>query len=247
MDNWIRHFLVKIQNDLVNYLVMLGNSSNISRDDLVRLGTYYGGWWVPRKILNETSRNRVSLSIGIGHDVSFDKELLKCGFKIIALDPVAECVNFARKELKGDSSVYLENRGLSTYSGQERFFAPKSEEHDSWSSTNSQQTNHEKSVVFEVISLSDLIAKYDSQIVNAWTILKMDIEGAESKIIPSLCNLEYSFNYVAIEMDFLSLIPFLHFKSRINRIIEARKLLKKMNFRGYKLIKNENFNYFWIF
>ena len=247
MANAIRRFLVKIQNGLVNHLVTLGNSSNNSHDGLVRLGTSYGGWWVPRKIMEETSRSRVSLSVGIGHDVSFDKELLKCGFEIIALDPLEECVSFARKELEGHSRVYLENLGLSTYSGQERFFAPKSEAHDSWSSTNSQLTNHEKSVVFEVISLSDLIAKYDSQIVDAWTILKMDIEGAESKIIPSLCDLEYSFDYVAIEMDFLSLIPFLHFKTRLVRIVEARKLLRKMNSRGYKLIMNENFNYFWSF
>lgn len=83
--------------------------------------------------------------------------------------------------------------------------------------------------------------------MDAWTILKMYIEGAESKIIPSLCDLKYSFNFVAIEMDFLSLIPFLQFKTRFRRVVEARELLSRMNTRGYKLIKNENFNYFWSF
>lgn len=122
MANAMRHFFVKIQNVLVNYLVTLGNSSNNSHDGLVRLGTSYGGWWVPRKIIEETSRNRVSLSIGIGHDVSFDKELLKSGFEIIALDPIEECVSFAKKELEEHSRVYLANLGLLTYSGQERFF-----------------------------------------------------------------------------------------------------------------------------
>jgi FkbM family methyltransferase len=238
---------VKIQNALVNRLVTFGNVYTDSHGGLVRLGTSYGGWWIPRKILELTDRSRVALSIGIGHDVSFDRELLKCGFGIIALDPLEECVDFARSELVGFSNVYLANLGLATYSGEERFFAPKSETHDSWSSTNSQETGYERSVVFEVISLFDLITKYDAQIAGAWTMLKMDIEGAESKIIPSLCELEHSFDYVAIEMDFLSLIPFLHFKTRLIRIVEARKLLRKMNFRGYRMIKNENFNYFWSF
>ena len=78
-------------------------------------------------------------------------------------------------------------------------------------------------------------------------MLKMDIEGAERKIIPSLCDLEHSFDYVAIEMDFLSLIPFLQLKTRLNCIKEARDLLQKMDSRGYKLINYENFNYFWSF
>jgi FkbM family methyltransferase len=228
-------------------LVTFGNNTNYSFDGLVRLGTSYGGWWVPQKIIEETDAGRVALSIGIGHDVSFDKELLKCGFGVIALDPLEECVSFARKELEGFSNVYLENLGLASHSGQERFFAPKSKTHDSWSSTNSQLTDYEKSAVFEVISLSDLIAKYDPQIKDSWTMLKMDIEGAESKIIPSLCDLKYSFNFVAIEMDFLSLITFLQFRTRFIRIVEARELLSRMKGRGYMLIKNENFNYFWIF
>lgn len=69
------------------------------------------------------------------------------------------------------------------------------------------------------------------------------IEGAKSKIY-SFCDLDFSFNFVVTEIDFLSLIPFLQFKTRFSRVVEARVLLRKMNSRGYKLIKDENFNYF---
>ena len=247
MANSIRHFLVRVQNALVNYLVTFGNSVNNSDIKLIRLGTFYGGWWIPKHVIEDRSTNRVALSIGIGHDVSFDKEILKSGFHVIALDPLAECVSFARKELAGFSGVFLENLGLATYSGQERFYAPKTATHDSWSSTNSQLTGFEESIIFEVISLTDLLSKYESNIEDSWTMLKMDIEGAESKIIPSLCDLGHSFDYVAIEMDFLSLIPFLQLKTRLNCIKEARDLLQKMDSRGYKLINYENFNYFWSF
>ena len=245
MVNAICRFLVWVQNTLVNYLVIFGNSPITTNYKLVRLGTSYGGWWVPKHVIEDSQIRRVALSVGIGHDVSFDKEILKSGFCVIALDPLTECVDFARKELDGFSNLYLENLGLATHSGQERFYAPRSPLHDSWSSTNSQLTGFEESIVFEVISLRDLLIKYESDIRDSWTMLKMDIEGAESGIIPSLCELEYSFDYVAIEMDFLSLIPFLHFRNRLNRLKEARKLLKIMDSRGYKLIMNENFNYFW--
>ena len=63
-------------------------------------------------------------------------------------------------------------------------------------------------------------------------MLKMDIEGAERVVIPTLCDLEYSFDYVAIEMDFLSLIPFLNVKTRFKRVKEARELLRKMDSHG---------------
>jgi FkbM family methyltransferase len=247
MDKVIRQFLVKVQNSFVNYLVVFGNSSKKSNINLMRLGTSYGGWWVPKHIIEDKHISRVSFSIGIGHDVSFDKEVLKSGFQVIALDPLEECVNFAKENLAGYSGVYLENLGLATYTGRERFFAPKSKAHDSWSSTNSQLTEFEESIVLDVICLTDLLAKYESNFRGAWTLLKMDIEGAERRIIPSLCDLGYSFDYVAIEMDFLSLIPFLKLRTRLNRIKEARELLRKMNSRGYRLIKNENFNYFWSF
>jgi FkbM family methyltransferase len=241
----IRHFLVKAQNAIVNYLVIFGNLTSSPHNSLTRLGTPYGGWWIPRHVIDNKVSSRFALSIGIGYDVSFDKEILENGFHVLALDPIAECVAFASKELAGFTGLYLENLGLATHSGQERFYAPKSALHDSWSSTNSQLTGFEKSILFEVISLADLLAKYQLNILGSWTMLKMDIEGAEREVIPTLCDLEYSFDYVAIEMDFLSLIPFLNLKTRFKRVKEAREPLRKMDSRGYKLIKHENFNYFW--
>ena len=243
----ISHIMVAQQNKIVNKLVTFGYKLDKCSDGMVRLGTIYGGWWIPKTLIRKTGEKKVAISVGIGHDVSFDKELLLSGFTVIALDPLEECVSFAREELKGFPSIHLENLGLASFSGEERFFAPKHIGHDSWSSTNSQITEHDQSALFQVISLPDLLTKYETQTTNAKSILKMDIEGAESKIIPSLYNLGYSFDYVAIEMDFLSLIPFVQVRKRAKTIREARFLLKKMNDRGYKLILRENFNYFWVY
>jgi FkbM family methyltransferase len=247
LKNVILHFMVALQNKIVNQIVTFGYNLDNSSETMVRLGTIYGGWWIPKTLIGKADEKRVAISVGIGHDVSFDKELLSSGFTVIALDPLEVCVAFAREELKEFPTIHLENLGLASFSGEERFFAPKHEGHDSWSSTNSQITEHDKSAVFQVISLPDLLTKYETQTINATSVLKMDIEGAESKIIPSLCNLEYSFDYVAIEMDFLALIPFVQIRKRVKHIREARFLLEKMKIRGYRLILRENFNYFWVY
>ncbi len=247
LKNMVLHFLVTLQNEIVNRIVTFGYRSDNYDENLVRLGSIYGGWWIPKTLIGETDEKKIVISVGIGHDVSFDKELLGHGFTVIALDPLEECVSFAREELKEFSMVHLENLGLASFSGEERFFAPKHEGHDSWSSTNSQITEHDKSALFQVISLPDLLTKYASQTINTKSILKMDIEGAESKILPSLCDLEYSFDFVAVEMDFLSLIPFVQIRKRLRHMREARFLLEGMQLRGYRLIMRENFNYFWVY
>jgi FkbM family methyltransferase len=239
-----RGSLVSLQNRIVIFLVTLNFFRN-SDSLLVRLGSVYGGWWIPSEFLSSSHVNRVVFSIGIGHDVTFDEAVVRHGFKLIALDPLKECVEFAEDALGDFKDVYIENFGLSNFTGQERFFPPKIRSHDSWSSINVQQTSTNDSFLFKVISLSDLLVKYESHLANATTILKMDIEGAESKIFPTIYSIEHRFDFIAIEMDFLSLVPFLQLNTRLKSIFLARRYLKAMDKRGYRLIKSENFNFFW--
>ena len=239
-----RGFLVSLQNRIVISLVTL-NFHRKNNSSLVRLGSVYGGWWIPSEFLSASHVNRVLFSIGIGHDVTFDEAVVRHGIKLIALDPLKQCAEFAENTLTNFKDVYIENLGLSNFTGQERFFSPKIRSHDSWSSTNVQQTSANDSFLFEVISLSDLLLKYESHLANAITILKMDIEGAESKILPTIYSIEHRFDFIAIEMDFLSLIPFFQLGTRLRSIFLARRHLKAMDKKGYKLIKSENFNFFW--
>ena len=113
----LSHQLVSAQNYFVKVFSILGEYRILDFPKLVRLGTAYGGWWIPESYLEDQNRKRTVISIGIGHDVSFDKELLESGFQCIALDPISECIEFARTELIGYKSLYLENLGLSTFTG----------------------------------------------------------------------------------------------------------------------------------
>ena len=75
--------------------------------------------------------------------------------------------------------------------------------------------------------------------------LKMDIEGAEVKVIPQICKSAQKLDFLGIELDFLSLIPFLELKKRVVSVLLARKFLRDFDSAGYKLVRTDNFNFFW--
>ena len=241
----IKHWLVAIQNIIVTKIVSFSYLKNVSLD-LTRLGTNYGGWFIPENILHAIDKKRVLVSGGLGHDVSFDKILLEKGFEIIGLDPLSECCDFARIELGDSKSVSIIEKGLWTNSGNIDFFPPKNKTHDSWSITNTQSALPQEATTFKVISLTDLIREYPSIGNSDFSMLKLDIEGAESEIMKKLFTSDYKFDFVGIEMDCLSLIPFLAIKRRLRAIINARQNMKIFQSAGYIFVLKENFNFFWI-
>lgn len=235
--------LVQAQNQLTIRLVRIGyRNTHLSR--LTRIGTYYGGWYLPKSILH-SSKKKTLISLGVGFDVSFDKELLSHGFNAILLDPLYECISYAKRELAGVDSCFFENRAISNINGVENFFPPKNPKHDSWSSTNIQSSAKTSAKSFEVVSLDRLMSKYEELTSDTWLYLKMDVEGAEVKVIPDIYNSEMKFSFVGIELDFLSLIPFLGIKRRVNAILLARKFLKGMLGAGYTFVHSDNFNFYW--
>ena len=241
----VKHWLVAIQNIIVAKIVSFFYLKNVSLG-LIRLGTDYGGWFIPENILRTIDKKKVLVSAGLGHDVSFDKILLENGFEIIGLDPLSECCDFARKELGDSNSVSIIEKGLWTNSGNIDFFPPKNKTHDSWSITNSQSALPQEAITFKVISLTDLIKEYPSIGNSDFSMLKLDIEGAESEIMKKLFTSDYKFDFIGIELDFLSLIPFLAIKRRLRAILTARQNMKIFKGAGYTFVLKENFNFFWI-
>ena len=78
-------------------------------------------------------------------------------------------------------------------------------------------------------------------------MLKLDIEGAESEIMKKLFTSDYKFDFIGIEMDFLSLIPFLAIHRRLRAIFTARQNMEIFKSAGYAFVLKENFNFFWIY
>ena len=242
---FIVHKLVALQNCFVNFFSTVNLHSDLDVQ-LSRLGSAYGGWWVPKYMLNDSESKKICISAGLGHDVTFDKEILEFGFDVIGLDPIVEPFAFAESELKAFSGYKGLNVGLWSSSGRQQFFRPRNPDHDSWSATNAQHTSEIDSISFNVISLEDLIQENPNIRDAELRILKMDIEGAESEVIQTISGLSLPFHYLAIEMDYLSLIPLFSLKERYKKICLTRRILKDLRQNGYMLVWKENFNYFWV-
>jgi FkbM family methyltransferase len=242
----IKHLLVAIQNWITVQIAIFGFYSKSSRDEFVRLGSDYGGWWLPKDAISNNNSLKVAISAGLGFDVTFDKALLQSGFEVIGLDPLEECIDHANSSLQGFDGFSSLRKGLWETTGIQNFFPPKISTHDSWSVRNIQNSSVSRIKSFEVISLEDLFAMYPKLRESDYRILKMDIEGSELEVMKSLLTFNHKFDFIGIEIDFLSLIPFLQIRNRLKMIRNARLLLKEFNSIGYRLVKTENFNFFWI-
>lgn len=240
----LAHFLVSVQN---KYTILVATMAYLKKETtypLERVGSLYGGWWVPASNDVATIRN-VLVSAGLGFDVTFDKELARRGYFVICIEPSVESFNYSLGQLCDYENVRVINKGLSTFVGEQKFYAPGRENHDSLSVVNLTENPDLKSSYFNVTSIDQLFNEF-TELDNAnFRILKMDIEGGELSILENPGENFYRFDFIGVEMDFLSLIPFLKFRRRIDGIRRTRFILEKFERAGYHLIKNENFNFFW--
>jgi len=214
---------------------------------LIRLGSSYGGWWVPEFSKENLPEGSILISAGLGGDVSFDKEMLSRGFTCIGLDPLVDAIAYSTTELSSFTHFFPVNAGLSDVRGQKIFYAPQVKEHDSWSVNNMHSTDPTLSQSFEVVSIKDLEEIFPALETAPYRILKMDIEGGEIPVLKQIILLRIEFDFLAVEIDFLSLIPFLSFLKRIRHFLIVWKIMTGLEKQGYSLCKTDNFNFCWIF
>ncbi len=243
----IKSRLVQTQNRVVIYASTHRFASRSADWDLIRLGTDYGGWFIPSAFLDAAPLQKVAVvSVGLGFDVSFDHSLLERGVLVIGLDPLPASALYAIEKLERHPNFFLEPSGLGTATGQSLFFAPKIKSYDSWSLSNIQQTDPAEAKYFNTISLTDLFIRYKQELADARIGLKMDIEGGELQLIKDVLSNTHRFDFVAIELDFTSLIPFLSVLRRLKALIACRRIMTAFEEKGFVLASTENFNFLWV-
>lgn len=211
----------------------------------VRLGSDYGGYHVPTWIL-DSRENKILISGGLGFDISFDLSLVKHGFKVIGVEPVIESVAWVKNEIRQhgvDSHYSVIQKAVSDKNEDREFHAPiKSRNYHWWANQNPSDLVRE-SAIFPCISLEDLLTMARRQ--GSIVIGKFDIEGHEIDLIHSVIDLDLSFDWLIIEMDYLNLVKTSNLRKKIVRAIQIRRLMTKMNASGYAFNMNEEFNFFW--
>lgn len=182
-----------------------------------KLGTQYGGWYVPVDLLNSTS---ICYCVGAGEDVSFDLELINnFGCQVFTFDPTIRArehieniqINVRSQNSRtvkyGVSDYYrcdsdtLANLhfypyGLWRESGMVRFYAPKNSSHVSHSIVNLQNTSDYFEA--ECRSMEGIMKAMGHKDV---TLLKLDVEGAEYEILDSLVAAGIYPRIICVEFD----------------------------------------------
>jgi FkbM family methyltransferase len=149
-------------------------------DDLVGLGDLqYGGWVLPG---GSIGADWICYSVGAGGDISFDIELItRYGATVRAVDPVASYVRLAIEEAAGDPHWSIRQAALAATDGPVRMQVT----HDLDSESVSPAGLYDSHSYVEVpgLTLPSLMSGFGDSRVD---LLKIDIEGGEYEVIPSL-------------------------------------------------------------
>ena len=190
--------------------------------DLVRLGSDYGGWVVPRSALVPGD---VAYCVGAGEDITFDLALLDAGYVVRTIDPTPRAVEYvAGLGIPNDRYLFVPV-ALWNETGSLRLFAPRNPTHVSHSALNLQQT--ERFIDVQATTFDDLVASIGDSRVE---LLKMDIEGAEIVVLPGILASRYCPRLLCVEFD------------AWRPVKRLRSIVRSVFDRGFKIVAVEGRN-----
>lgn len=229
---------------LYRFRKSVSNKDIMRKEAMVRVGTGYGGWYVPANLpLKEDS---VCYCAGAGEDISFDCALAsqyKChthifdptpraiahfeGLKVAALRDQSYPINnsneyysISKREI---GRLHFHPFGLSDCDESIKFYYPADKSHVSCSMENLQNTNE-----FFIAECKSLRSIMNHLRHDAIDLLKIDIEGAEYRVIKSMIAENILPKILCIEFDEGYLPSNYKYISRISKHID---LLEKAGMR----------------
>jgi FkbM family methyltransferase len=186
---------------------------------LKRIGSNYGGWYIPQKLLSSDS---VCYCFGIGEDISFDIGLIKrFNCDVYSFDPTPRVKKFLEKEANGISKFHFFPIGLWNQNESVKFYTPKNDQDISHSIVNLQDTTD--FFMADCKTLQTIMNMLGHKKIN---MLKMDIEGAEYAVIKNIIDNRISIDCLNIEF---------HYNNR-ELLEKLRKIVNLLTHHGYELV-----------
>jgi FkbM family methyltransferase len=197
---------------------------------LERIGTVYGGWVIPVHLL---ARDSICYCAGVGEDISFDVGLMdRFGCDVHAFDPTPRAIQFVERHGGTLPRFHFHPYGLWNEDAVLKFYAPADPTHVSHSILNLQKTDQ----YFEAPCrrLSGVMKDNGHAHLD---LLKLDIEGAEYKVLESLIEDRLDVGVICIEYDEIRNPLDRGYRERL------RGSLDRLLAHGYRLASVEISNY----
>jgi FkbM family methyltransferase len=185
------------------------------------LGSDWGGWSVIPELLDADS---IVYSGGIGSDASFDEALIEqFGCHVHGFDPTPVGRAHGEAVARREPRFHMHAVGLWDEDTVVPFFAPRNPAHDSWSALNLQQTHD--SVQLEVRRLATVMRELGHDQID---LLKIDIEGAEYRVLSDALAAEMRIPQIAVEFD-----------EPAPTVTAPARLARRLGAAGYRLVARD--------
>lgn len=164
----------------------------VEREDMLMLGSPYGGYPVPSLLLDDRS---ICYLAGTGEDISFDLALIeRFGCEVYAFDPVPCAAAYVEQAASREPRHHFTAVGLWSSDTTLTFHAPPQEGFVSHSATNIQGT--EAAFQATVRSVTSLMKEFGHDHLD---LLKISAEGAEFEIIDHVLSAGLAVRVLCVE------------------------------------------------
>lgn len=186
-------------------------------DGLVHLGSSYGGWTLPGSLIEQSW---TCYLVGAGGDVSVDLDLIhRYGVSVRSFDAVADYVNRARRDAGGEPGFSAHHAAIATEDGPIRMQVT----HDPNSQSVSAAELYDSHDFIELPgrTLRSLMAELGDERID---LLKLDIEGSEYELLPTLDLQALGVKVFAIQLH------------HTGSVADARSLISRLRDQGYDAV-----------
>ena len=112
---------LRVRNRAMRMIAALSTPTSRTGIALVRLGSEYGGWWVPRDCL---APGTVAYCVGAGEDITFDLALHEAGCVVRVFDPTPRAISYVEARMPNSDHFTFRPVGLWRENTELRFYAP---------------------------------------------------------------------------------------------------------------------------
>ncbi|WP_054512715.1 FkbM family methyltransferase [Chryseobacterium sp. ERMR1:04] len=156
-------------------------------------GNDYGGFLVATEFLNKDS---IVYSFGVGEDISFDTEIIdKYNCMVFGFDPTPKSINWVKSNQLSQNFKFFDF-GIGDTTKTDFFYFPKNPDFVSGSTVEQSNINLDRKIEVQLKTLNDTMSLLEHKKVD---VLKMDIEGAEYKVLENILNSDIEIGQILVE------------------------------------------------